>query len=183
MVRVFISMDVEDQNVARRMNEIQRRMSETKADLKFVDTKNLHLTLFFIGEVNESMVRSISENLSGVEGDPIDIELRGLGAFPDTSRPRVIFVRVGKGAGELIDIARWVSEAMSRMGFRGDEKFSPHLTVARVRSNTNIDKLSSFIKNNWDVLVGESRTSRLRLKKSTLTPKGPIYETLWEKIH
>lgn len=182
MVRLFVSMDVEDENVTRRISEVQRRMFETQADLKPVDAKILHLTLVFIGEVHESMVNRISESLSTVKGTPVEIELRGLGAFPTVSQPRVVFVKIGKGAGELVERAKQTSEALSRVGLKMNEDFSPHLTLARVRSRVNIDRLILFIKSNGDILIGETITSRLRLKKSILTPRGSIYETLWEKI-
>ncbi|MEM2089212.1 MAG: RNA 2',3'-cyclic phosphodiesterase, partial [Thermoproteota archaeon] len=152
MVRLFVSMDVEDENVSRRISEVQRRMLETQADLKPVDTKILHLTLFFIGDVHESMVNEISGSLSAVKGTPVEIELRGLGAFPTVSQPRVVFVKVGRGAMELVERARQVSEALSRVGLRVNEEFSPHLTLARVRSRMNIDRLILFIKSNGDIL-------------------------------
>ncbi|MBO3799839.1 MAG: RNA 2',3'-cyclic phosphodiesterase [Candidatus Brockarchaeota archaeon] len=182
MVRVFVSLDVENDNLSRRISEIQRRMVETRADLKLVDTRILHITLFFIGEVHESMVDKICEVLSRVEGHPLEIELRGLGAFPTASQPRVVFAKISKGTDEVVERAKRVSEALSSIGFRMSEEFSPHITLARVRSRVNIDKLILFIKNNADILIGGSPTSRLRLKKSTLTPRGPVYETLWEKI-
>lgn len=182
MVRVFVSMDVENENVSRRILEVQRRMADTRADLKLVDTSILHLTLFFIGEVPESMVDTICESLSRVKGSPVEIELRGLGAFPTVSQPRVVFAKIGKGAGELVERAEQASEALSRIGFRMNEQFHPHLTIARVRSRLNMDKLTLFIKSNGDIFIGEALTSRLRLKKSILTPRGPVYETLWEKL-
>ncbi|MCX8183948.1 MAG: RNA 2',3'-cyclic phosphodiesterase [Crenarchaeota archaeon] len=182
MVRVFVSMDVENENISRRILEVQRRMVETKADLKLVDTSILHLTLFFIGEVPETMVNTICERLSQVKGSPVEIELRGLGAFPTVSQPRVVFTKIGKGSGELVERAEQASEALSKIGFRMNEQFHPHLTIARVRSRLNMDKLVLFIKSNGDILIGEALTSRLRLKKSILTPRGPVYETLWEKI-
>lgn len=182
MVRLFVSMDVENEDVSRRILEIQRRMAETRADLKPVDTSILHLTIFFIGEVPESMVGTIWESLSKVKGSPIEIELRGLGAFPTVSQPRVVFARIGRGSKELVERAEQASEALSKIGFRVNERFSPHLTIARVRSRLNVDKLALFIKSNGDILIGEALTSGLRLKKSTLTPRGPVYETLREKI-
>ncbi len=175
-------MDVENENVSRRILEVQRRMADTRADLKLVDTSILHLTLFFIGEVPESMVGTICESLSRVKGSPVEIELRGLGAFPTVSQPRVVFAKIGKGSGELVERAEQASEALSRIGFRINEQFHPHLTIARVRSRLNMDKLTLFIKSNGDILIGEALTSRLRLKKSILTPRGPVYETIWEKL-
>jgi len=182
MVRVFVSLDVEDDNISRRVAEIQRRIAETRADLKLVDINILHLTLFFIGEVHESMVETICRSLSKIDGNPIEIEVRGLGAFPTISQPRVVFARIGKGSEKIIERAGRVSEELSKIGFKAGEEFSPHITLARVRSHVNVDKLILFIKNNSDILIGETITSRLRLKKSILTPRGPIYETIWEKI-
>ncbi|NHV98746.1 MAG: RNA 2',3'-cyclic phosphodiesterase [Thaumarchaeota archaeon] len=182
MVRLFVSMDVENENVSRRILEIQKRLVETGADLKLVDANILHLTLFFIGEVPETMVSTIRERLSGVEGSPIEVELRGLGAFPTVSQPRVVFAGIGKGDKELVERAEKVSESLSKIGFRMNERFSSHLTIARVRSRLNLDKLVFFIRSNRDIFIGEVITSRLRLKKSILTPRGPVYETLWEKI-
>jgi len=182
MVRIFVSLDIEDDNLGKRISEIQRRMVETHADLKLVDTRILHITLFFIGEVHESMVNEICRVLSRVKGHPVEMELRGLGAFPTVSQPRVVFTKINKGADEVVERSKEVSEVLSSLGLRMSEEFHPHVTLARVRSRMNIDRLVLFIKNNADVLIGETTTSRLRLKKSTLTPRGPIYETIWEKI-
>ncbi|MCS7138945.1 MAG: RNA 2',3'-cyclic phosphodiesterase [Crenarchaeota archaeon] len=182
MVRVFVSLDIEDEKIGNRVSEIQRRMVETRADLKLVDTKILHITLFFIGEVHESMVKELCNALSKVEGHQVEIELRGIGAFPTVSQPRVVFAKINKGFDKITERARRVSETLLNLGLRMNEDFSPHITLARVKSRMGVDRLVTFIRENADILIGETLTSRLRLKKSTLTPKGPIYETLWEKI-
>jgi 2'-5' RNA ligase len=104
-----------------------------------------------------------------------------VGAFPDVRYPRVVWAGITEGADKLRSIFAWLEPHLRSLGFAPDAKgFSPHLTIARVRSGRNKAELASFIEENGGYEFGVVRAACLRLKKSELTPKGPIYSTLRE---
>ncbi|RLG42822.1 MAG: RNA 2',3'-cyclic phosphodiesterase, partial [Thermoproteota archaeon] len=105
--------------------------------------------------------------------------LFGVGAFPSMSRPRVIWVGVEEGREELVRLMRWVDSRLRRLGFpREDREPHPHLTIARVKWLRDRESLKRVLSSLLSTDFGEIEVREIRLKKSTLTPKGPIYETL-----
>lgn len=180
MYRAFLAIDVEEAEVADRVAELQRIIAGTGADVKLVERENLHLTLQFLGEIPEPMVEGVYKVMSCVKMSPFKAQLRGLGAFPSMNFPRVVWVGVEKGASEVEGIYRQLEPGLKKLGFRSDKEFAPHLTIARVKSGRNRDELAKTITKLSDVEVGEMVVKSIRLKKSVLTPSGPIYSTLRE---
>lgn len=178
-MRCFVAVDVEEPSLLDKLEEVQRTLAGTGSRLKLVDRLLMHFTLRFIGEINELRKRQIIEALSDVSFPKFEVEVRGLGAFPSLSRPRVVWAGAGKGSDMLISLAKEVNERLDRLGFIRKEKrpFSPHLTIARVKMFT--PQLVKVIKQHSDTIFGEFVAEELRLKRSILTPKGPIYSTLW----
>ncbi len=180
MVRCFVAVDVDDIGVVSRVTRIQQQISETGAKLKLVEPENLHLTLRFIGEVEVEQIGRIVEALERVEFVSFQVEFASLGAFPNNRRPRVIWIGVRRGAAELAELSANVNSALSKLRLpKPEEEFTPHLTIARVKAGAG--SLAAFIEKNSNVEVGTMAVNSFRLKKSILTPRGPIYETLYEK--
>lgn len=181
LLRSFASMDIEDPVIRSNVERIQRELSLTHADLKFVDPSILHITLLFLGDVEESLTREMCGFLKGEGLMPKRIMLEGLGFFPSASRPSVVWLGVTSGAEELSIVADRVAALLKPFGFAPDSKdFQSHITIARVKSGRNRDKLVEKARELSQEPIGEVTTSPVRLKKSTLTPKGPIYNTLCE---
>lgn len=179
-VRCFVAVDVDEPSVISRVTRIQQQINGTGAKLKVVEPENLHLTLRFIGEVGEEQVDRIVRALERIEFSGFQVEFTGLGAFPNNRRPRVIWIGVRKGAAELAELSVKVNLVLSELRLpKPEEEFTPHLTIARVK--TGIGSLTTFIEKNVNVEIGTMTVDSLRLKKSILTPRGPIYETLYEK--
>jgi 2'-5' RNA ligase len=112
---------------------------------------------------------------------PINVQLESLGTFPKINHPRVIWAGIRTGTEELRDVFRQLEPRLRRLGIKPDNKgFSPHLTIARVRSERNKTRLAEmlFELNNYE--FGTINAKCLRLKKSDLTPRGPIYSNLRE---
>ena len=181
MIRSFIAFDIDSEPIIRRLFEVQKTLVNTGANLKIVKPQNIHVTMRFLGNISPNMVDSIYEELEKVSFTPFEIELRGLGAFPTLKYARVVWTGIKKGAEELEDISDQLEPRLQRLGFKPDRKgFSPHLTIARVRSGRNKTELIRTIQEFEDYQFGMIKASCLRLKKSVLTPEGPIYSTLRE---
>ena len=108
-----------------------------------------------------------------------EAELKGIGAFPKISNPRVIWIGISNGMEELIKIFNQIEPLLEKIGFNPDyKKFSPHITIARVKSLRNKQQLNINLKNNSLFYIGKIHIKSLKLKKSDLSPIGPIYTTI-----
>lgn len=182
--RSFLAFDINNELVLQRFSEVQRLLLETGADLKLVDPKNIHMTLRFLGDISPNIVDSILESMNKVSFSAFDCRLHGVGVFPNLYRVSVIWAGIEKGAQELRNVFEQLEPELHRLGFKADPKgFSPHLTLARVRTGRNKAELTRRIQELADYDFGVERADCLRLKKSMLTPKGPIYSTLREVCH
>lgn len=147
-----------------------------------MNPEQVHITLKFLGDVPENSIADIGDVLSGIKCEPFTVKIRGIGAFPKASYPRVIHI----GAYPEDHFNRLYAEvesALKPLGFSSEKRaFTPHATVARVKriSKEQRMKLVDTIKRLSDVEIGTMDVDMIKLKKSTLTPKGAIYETLKE---
>ena len=180
-IRSFIAVDLDEPNVRERIISAQRGLDQTRAQLKLVDPSILHLTLRFLGEIPQGTVESVKDAMNGVQFSPFEVEFSGMGAFPNLNRINVVWVGIIRGQEQLNEIFRQLEPKLRQIGLAPDNKgFSPHLTVARVRSAVNKDALADFVSSMREADFGRMPVSVVRLKKSTLTPKGPIYTTIHE---
>ena len=180
-IRSFIAFDIDNELVVRRLSEVQGMLVNTGADLKLVKPQNIHVTMRFLGNISLPMVDLIHEEMKQTFFAPFDIELRGLGAFPSLRYARVVWTGIRKGADELVNVCNQLEPRLRRLGFKPDSKgFSPHLTIARVRTGRHKAELVRCVEDLADYEFGVINADCLRLKKSVLTPKGPIYTTLRE---
>ena len=182
MVRGFIAVDIDDDAVLNRVLETQRTVVDCGADLKAVERENIHLTLRFLGEVGESQIPEVIDALKEIQFRPIELALKGVGVFPNTRFIRVIWIGIVKGGRELSGVASTLNARLMMLRFPPDNKgFSPHLTIARVRSRRSMENVVACLRELQDRDFGQFTVDSVRLKKSTLTPSGPIYDTLFEQ--
>jgi len=180
-IRSFIAFDIEDEGIIRELSRVQSVLLGTGADLKLVEPKNIHVTIRFLGEITPAMINKIYGEMVKVVFSPFDIEIRGLGAFPNMRHINVIWAGIRRGLNELRNIYYQLEPNLQRLGLRPDDKgFSPHLTIARVRTSRRRDELAKIIRDFENHEFGIVKARCLRLKKSILTPQGPIYSTLRE---
>ena len=179
-IRSFISVDIEDQYLLNKIALIQEEISEFQG-IKLVKRENLHLTIRFLGEISLDQIETIKKILSDIKHERFYIKIEKIGAFPSNFNPRVIWIGIIRGAENLKEIYRSIEPKIRKIGIRGDKKgFSPHLTIARVKSKKR-SNIAKFIQKKENVSIGTMLVDKIRLKKSILTSKGPIYETLYEK--
>lgn len=177
--RAFISFDL---GALPELVEIENSIKDTKADLKLVEPENIHLTLKFLGDTDESIVDD-TENIMRkvIEGiEPFEIVLKGLGVFPNLNYMRVIWVGI-ENAERLAKIAKRLDIELERLEFKREKrKFSPHITLGRVKSQRNKELLQHLLKENVKREFTRVVVDNIRLKKSILTSKGPEYTTVRE---
>ena len=180
-VRSFLAFDMENESVLKKLALVQNLLMKTGADLKLVQPQNIHITIRFLGDIKLATAQKILEEMKKTQFAPFDVRIRGLGAFPNMRYPRVVWAGITEGAEQLKSVFNQLEPRLRSLGFNPDPKgFSAHLTIARVKSGRNKAELAEFIVKNEDYDFGTIRAKCLRLKKSDLTPKGPIYSTLKE---
>lgn len=178
-LRIFIAVDISDQNTLDNLSKTRDLLVETGADLKPVATENFHITIRFIGETPLTLVNEICNELKKLEFHPFKVKVRGIGVFPSITRPRVIWAGISEGVEELTMIHDYVEKILKRLGFPPDrEKFIPHITLARVRSSRNLSKLVKLINEIVSMEFGEFIVNKVVLKRSILTSAGPIYNNI-----
>jgi 2'-5' RNA ligase len=169
-----VAIEIENQEVLDSINEVQ---SKLKIKAKPISTKNIHFTLFFIGEVSDSLAKKIQEVLESIEFQSFEISIRGVGVFPNPNFPRIIWVGADdEGGKKLSELASIVEEKLSNMGFQNDKPFKPHVTIFRVKNK--IGNISDELKKLETHSFGVQKISEIKFKKSVLTSGGPIYSDL-----
>jgi 2'-5' RNA ligase len=180
-IRSFLAFDIENTTLLNRLADSQRQLLQTGADLKLVEPQNIHITIRFLGNITPAMAEKVFEEMKQVQFTPFNVQLKGLGAFPNPRYPRVIWAGMPTGAEQLKSVFSQIEPKLRNLGFTPDHRgFSPHLTIARVRSGRNKQQLAEFLTKNANYKFGAVNARCLRLKKSALTPRGPIYTTLNE---
>jgi len=179
MTRTFICVPVPD-GVKRQVAAFQHRLKECRSNIKWVDPGNLHITIKFLGDVENHRIADIAaataEAVSGI--DPFSVELCGAGAFPNLGRPRVLWVGIGQGAKRFNTISEAVNRSLEGMGFERDSrKFSGHVTIGRIRTYSNIDCIARLLEQE-DFCAPVFQAACLYVMKSVLTQRGPVYSPL-----
>jgi len=170
---MFVAIEVSSKDV---LNSIHKIQTELNIKAKSVELHNMHFTVQFLGEVSEEMIGKISDALNSIEFSAFSITFAGIGVFPKPNSPRVIWIGVTDGINELEKLAEMIRSKLSYIGFSPDKKFKPHVTIFRVKNK--IEDLSSKLEKFSSCSFGKQLVSEIKLKKSELTPNGPIYTDL-----
>ncbi|MDI9615240.1 MAG: RNA 2',3'-cyclic phosphodiesterase [Methanothermobacter sp.] len=177
-VRAFLAVDADDE-LRERVCEIQDILRGADAQIKFVEPENLHFTLKFFGDVGEGKLRRIrgivDETLKGYE--PFELHVTGAGVFPNPNYIRVVWLGV-ENPEVFSELQRNLDMEFARIGFRKERDYVPHLTIGRVKGPRNREKLAAMIGELENVDAGTLRVDRVSLKRSELTPEGPVYSDL-----
>ncbi|MHA1632896.1 MAG: RNA 2',3'-cyclic phosphodiesterase [Candidatus Freyarchaeota archaeon] len=177
-VRSFIAVDVDSPQVLDAIKKVQEDLSPL-VKAKFVELENVHFTLKFLGEISSEMVDKVYEVMKTIPFEPFRLELCGVGCFPSIRRVNVIWIGARKGSENLKSIADELERKLKPLGFKPESRpFTPHATIARVKFVHNREKLASLLSRMKGLELGEIAIDSVKLKRSQLTPKGPVYTTL-----
>ncbi|MEM2868867.1 MAG: RNA 2',3'-cyclic phosphodiesterase [Thermoplasmata archaeon] len=176
--RAFIAVEVGDRPSFRKLAE---ELASSGADLKLVEPGNLHITLKFLGDTEEASVDGIHEAMKRSVGGvaPFELSFRGTGAFPDMNYIRVVWVGLS-GTEPLAEIARRLDEELAPLGMVDRGGFTPHMTLARVKSRRGRERIQEILRARASEDFGSMRVERVKLKKSVLGRAGPVYSDVRE---
>ncbi|MCD4841502.1 MAG: RNA 2',3'-cyclic phosphodiesterase [Methanosarcinales archaeon] len=177
MIRTFLAVELPD-HIKEAAHSIQQEMDFK--GLKQVDTGLIHITLKFLGDIPESQVAPITDALTKVDCAQFTARVTGVGVFPKPSYMKVIWLGA---TGEFEHLHSEVERVLKSFRFKKDRgRFTAHATLARVKhlDNTSKEQLARVLAGLQDIDLGDFTVDSIAFKKSTLTPLGPIYETLKE---
>lgn len=177
-IRAFLAVDIDD-DLKPKINRVMKDFKAIDTKIKYVELSNLHLTLKFFGDIDTNGLKLLEKSITNVLADfkPFTVRISGCGAFPNKNRIKVIWIGLD-GDAILKDIHDRLDEEFAKIGIEKDRKFSTHLTIGRMKTGKNKNLVKSVIEEFEGIEIGEMEVKSISLKKSTLTPAGPIYEDL-----
>ena len=181
-MRCFVAIDLPPAVRAALEDECERlRAVAPRADVRWVRVAGMHLTLKFLGEVPEEMLAGIRNALSAAAAatPPMVLACTGLGVFPGSSKPRVVWAGITEGLQDLGRLAAAVERAVEPFGFAPERRpFRGHVTLARVRSPRGVRPLARAVEVAGCAPFGSWSASHVVLYRSRLHPTGAVYEAL-----
>ncbi|MGO9612145.1 MAG: RNA 2',3'-cyclic phosphodiesterase [Dissulfurispiraceae bacterium] len=178
-MRCFIAIDISDE-VRATIDKVIQQVGGASKGIKWVVPWNIHLTLKFLGEIDNVGITLVDDWLStfGTRYNPFNIRIRGTGIFPSLRHPNVLWVGID-ASDDLKRLANDIDDAMVQQGFKKeDRKFSPHLTVGRVKNGKVIDSTVREFLNFQEIFFGSVEVEEFMLMKSILRPSGAEYSRL-----
>lgn len=175
-MRAFIAVNLPDE-IKKKVAEATAYLKQIDSGVKWVEPENLHLTLKFLGWVEEERLPEAVKIAGKLTLPSFKLKLAGVNTFPAGKSPRVLWMDINEGAEELKALADRMEEDLSSAGFKAEgREFSPHLTIGRIKDKRGIDKVMEELGKLAGVEFGGFTVSSFEIMKSTLTRKGPTYE-------
>ena len=186
MLRAFIAVQLSDE-LKRQIGSVQEELRrELAGRIGWTNPNSIHLTLKFLGDIRESQIQPLQGVLqrAAASAQPFSLEARGVGAFPNPRAPRVIWLGLVGGSGEMGALRRLQAEienGTAELGFQKEARaFTPHLTLARIRDRVDQGVLDKILAANQNRAVGRFTAASVSLIRSELRPSGTVYTTLVE---
>jgi 2'-5' RNA ligase len=178
-MRAFIAVPCPDE-AKTKLAQVSERV-KSMGDLKAVEKENIHLTLRFLGDIEEGTVEDTIAALSSVKRPRgFEVCIKGLGAFPSGNSPRVLWAGTEKGEKELKDLNEEIERAIVPLGFPSEERFSPHYTIARLRYVRDREGFRKLLDEYGGYVFGCFKADAFYLMKSVLQRDGPVYSVVKE---
>lgn len=152
------------------------KLRETMPGFSWTSSEKVHLTLRFLGEMEDEAVTGLEEALARIEVEPFILPLEGIGVFPPRGHPRVVWVGVGKGHPRLFQLRQRIDDNLLALGVEADLRtFHPHVTVARLRPESSPAAAALFVKKHRSFVGPPFRVDRFQLWSSQLQAGGSVY--------
>ncbi|UCD05082.1 MAG: RNA 2',3'-cyclic phosphodiesterase [candidate division WOR-3 bacterium] len=173
-MRTFLAVEV-PQKERRIISDFVLSSAKHELPIKWVKFENMHITLKFLGEIDEKKKAEITPVIKDIcmRHSPFTVKMEGLGCFPNPRSPRVIWIGVTQGGEELCTIADALEKELARFGFNEEKRFHPHLTIGRIKKHCRVDNILDK-----PIRTDQFEVTSIVLFKSTLKPEGPIYDQL-----
>ena len=187
-IRSFIAMELEDPETINKIQAFYPRLKQNQQDLKTVKPENLHMTVKFLGNIPEPLAQKIYKilreeiNEDLFQGKTLEYRLKGVGQFNKYS---ILWIKLVGNVQFLQIVKDTIENSLNeKLNIEKDKrtKFKPHLTIGRLKKNKinykTFDSFKNLIQENKDLEFGTFTINQIKLKKSVLTPTGPIYSDL-----
>jgi 2'-5' RNA ligase len=184
LLRTFIAVDIPpviQQAIQYNVDNLRKSIG---GSVRWVLVHNIHLTLKFLGDVSLTNVELLTQMLRA-EADScpsFDLSIGGFGSFPNSKRPRVLFIGIQSPV-ELEALQRGIESATVKLGYESDSRsFSPHLTIGRVKdhiSPSDQQRIRETLEETKIDSLGIARVDSVHLYKSELKPGGSVYTKLF----
>jgi 2'-5' RNA ligase len=178
-MRCFIALDISEEVRHSIVGAIEK-VKDLSKSVRWVRPDHVHLTLKFLGETDDAMVLQIQERLSLLcrRHGPFALSVSGTGAFPNLRQPNILWVGIDESE-PLRLLNSDIEQAMAALGYEGERKrFSPHLTVGRVRSRDSLEAVIREWSTFKDTVFGTITVGETLLMMSTLKPGGAEYSKM-----
>jgi 2'-5' RNA ligase len=182
LIRSFLAIELPE-TIRTKIGEVQKELKSSRADVRWVNPTNIHLTLKFFGNIDELRIDRIAKSLESLiqTTSPFSLSIRGMGSFPHSKNPRVIWMGLQEGKEILAALQRAVDGELKKIGFEPEGRdFHPHLTLGRAKSSRGRDELIGRMQKYQEEEFGKFEVEGVILFKSDLKPSGPIYTRLRE---
>jgi 2'-5' RNA ligase len=186
-LRTFVAIELRSalQAALRRVQEGLSAQIPARS-VRWVRPEGIHLTLKFLGDTPPEQVDAVKAALAraAAEVGPFSLTAGGLGCFPNTRQPRVVWVGLEEPSGALSRLQRAVEAQVAPLGFPTERRaFSPHLTLARVQpyaSRSDVRLIGEAVAASTVAAPAEMQATEVSYIKSDLRPSGAVYTTLFE---
>jgi 2'-5' RNA ligase len=177
-MRLFVAIEIPNE-VRESLAAFLKELRGIAPQAKWVRAENLHITLKFLGHTEPTKLRAIEEALASIrDAQPVTLDFRGLGFFPNEKRARVFWVGM-EASSNLKVLAEGIDQRVHKLGYPlEDRPFTPHLTLARLEPPGLPPKLGSAAKENAVRTFGSFAAHEFHLIESRLKPTGAEYTTL-----
>lgn len=181
-MRMFVAIDVSlDTRI--RAKKLIGRLEKAGVEARWTDLDHLHITLKFLGEVRDNRSMEICQAVqrAAKRCEPFSFSCEGAGGYPNSDRPRVLWMGVGEGKDEFCELQRQVEEELAEIGFRPESRtFTPHLTIGRMRrARDEVSTVGEILAQCADFEGGDTLVDELILYASELDRRhGPTYSVL-----
>lgn len=180
-LRTFIAIDP-GEAIRGRCLALQEALARGGAAVKWVGEENLHLTLLFLGEVEDRVLPALCKAVAdGCAGrDAFRMSVESVGCFPNPRRPRVVWAGIGEGAAEVGALHDALEGPLLELGCyrRENRPYTPHVTLGRVEGDQPADDLAAALARQARWRGGETNVSEVRVLSSELRREGPLYTVL-----
>lgn len=183
-VRCFIAIELPDE-VKAELSHLQAQLKAGEPPgVKWVDPNGVHLTLKFLGNVATGRIDQITQAIEAAARgmSPFDLEVKGVGVFPNLRRVQIVWVGIGGEVDKLGQLQQHIESNLARLGFATEKRaFTPHLTLARLRDWVSPDDRQRFGQFIASTKLGEGysfKVDAISLMKSQLTREGAIYSQI-----
>lgn len=179
MKRTFIAIDIPlESGIVEQINKLKSEFTDEK--IKWVKPHQYHITLQFLGNVEESDILHIKESLDKITGNfpGFSLELTEFGVFKNLNNPRVLWIGF-RPCEQLVKLKNAIEDEMTKFGFeKSDKAFSPHLTIARIKSLKQSERLGELIDRYSGIILQVIKVEEIILYESILKPEGPEYTAI-----